>query len=60
VFVQSGIDQWKGEWVIATGVPSVYENKHTHKKQVQIVIDRASQIELSDVPGLKRPTVATP
>jgi endonuclease YncB( thermonuclease family) len=60
VFVQSGIDQWKGEWVIATGVPSVYENKHTHKKQVQIVIDRASQIELSDVPGLKRPTVTTP
>ena len=60
VFVQSGIDAWKGEWVIATGVPSVYENKHTHKKQVQIVIDRASQIQLSDVPGLKRPTVTTP
>lgn len=60
VFVQSGIDQWKGEWVIVTGVPSIYENKHTHRKQVQIVIDRASQIRLSDVPGLKRPTQATP
>jgi endonuclease YncB( thermonuclease family) len=60
VFVQSGIDQWKGEWVVATGVPSIYENKHTHKKQVQIVIDRASQIRLSDVPGLKRPTPTTP
>ena len=60
VFVQSGIGEYKGEWVIATGTPSVYENKHTHKKQVQIVIDRASQIRLSDVPGLKRPTPTTP
>ena len=34
-----------------TGVPSLYENKHTHQKQLQIEIDRASQIELSPVPG---------
>jgi endonuclease YncB( thermonuclease family) len=60
VFVQSGIDAWKGEWVTVTGTPSIYENKHTHKKQVQIVIDRASQVQLSDVPGLKRPNAGAP
>lgn len=60
VFVQSGIGQWKGEWVMVTGMPSIYENKHTHRKQVQIVIDRASQIRLSNVPGLKAPTATTP
>lgn len=59
VFGTSGIAAWKGEWVRVTGVPSVYENKHTHKKQLQIVIDRASQITLSPVPGLTKPTVPT-
>jgi len=51
----SGIGGWKGEFVIATGVPSIYENKHNHRKQVQIVIDRAAQIRLSPVPGLSAP-----
>ena len=53
----TGLLAWKGEFVMATGVPSVYENKHTHKKQIQIVIDHASQIRLSPVPGLTVPTV---
>lgn len=52
----SGIDKWKGEFVWVTGVPTIYENKKTRKKQVQIVIDRASQIRLSTVPGLTPPT----
>lgn len=56
VFVQSGIAGWKGEYVRVTGVPTIYENRHTKKKQVQIVIDRASQIRLSAVPGLQIPT----
>jgi endonuclease YncB( thermonuclease family) len=56
VLVQSGVMQWKGEYVWVTGVPTVYENRHTHKKQVQIVIDRASQVRLSPVPGLQIPT----
>lgn len=56
VFVQSGIASWKGEYVWVTGVPTIYENRHTKKKQVQIVIDRASQIRLSAVPGLQIPT----
>ena len=53
----SSIAAWKGEWVRVTGVPSFYENQHTHKKQLQIQIDRASQIELSPVPGLTKTTV---
>ena len=53
----TGLLAWKGEFVMATGVPSIYENKHTHKKQIQIVIDHASQIRLSPVPGLTVPTV---
>jgi endonuclease YncB( thermonuclease family) len=55
----SGIALWKSEFVVVTGTPTIYENKHTHKKQVQIVIDRASQIQLCPVPGLT-PPVATP
>jgi endonuclease YncB( thermonuclease family) len=50
VFETSGIAAWKGEFVTVTGVPSIYENKHTHAKQLEIVIDRASQIRLSPVP----------
>jgi endonuclease YncB( thermonuclease family) len=58
VLTQSGIATWKGEYVWITGVPTIYENRHTHRKQVQIVIDRASQIRLSPVPGLQIPTSA--
>ena len=54
----SGISEWKGEFVVVTGTPSMYENKYTHKKQLQIQIDRASQITLSPVPGLSIPTAA--
>ena len=56
VFTQSGIAAWAGEYVIAVGTPTMYENPHTHKKQVQLVIDRAAQITLSPVPGLQIPT----
>lgn len=56
VVTQSGVAIWKGEYVWVTGVPTIYENRHNKKKQVQIVIDRASQIRLSPVPGLQIPT----
>ncbi len=56
----SGIAEWKGEFVTVTGVPTLYENKHTHKKEVQIVVDRATQIGLSPVPGLSAPSAAPP
>ena len=47
---------------MVTGVPTIYENKQTHQKQLQIVIDRASQIRRSPVPGLSPPlsSVAAP
>jgi endonuclease YncB( thermonuclease family) len=60
IFTQTGIAAWKGEWVWVTGVPTVYENPHTHRKTVQIVIDRASQIRLSQVPGLSAPSADIP
>jgi endonuclease YncB( thermonuclease family) len=53
----SGLSQWRGEFVVVSGVPTIYENKHTLKKQVQIVVDQSSQIALSPVPGLQRPIV---
>jgi endonuclease YncB( thermonuclease family) len=55
----SGIMTWRGEYVWVTGVPTIYENKHTKRKQVQIQIDHASQIRLSPVPGLSIPTAGT-
>jgi hypothetical protein len=54
VLAHSGITTWKGEWVVVTGTPSLYHHK------VQIVVDRAEQVQLSDVPGLKRPDAAAP
>lgn len=56
VLTQSGAMVWRGEYIWVTGVPTEYTNRHTKKKQVQIVIDRASQIRLSPVPGLQIPT----
>jgi len=52
VFASTGIARWKGEFVMVRGVIAVYENKHTKKKQIQIVIDTPGQITLSDIPGL--------
>jgi endonuclease YncB( thermonuclease family) len=60
VFTQSGLAGWKGEFVWVTGVPTIYENPHTKKKVVQIVIDRASQVRLSPVPGLTPPSTQIP
>lgn len=58
VLAMSGADAWRGEFVIVTGVPSFYENKRTGRKEVQLVVDRASQIRLSPVPGM--PAFAPP
>jgi endonuclease YncB( thermonuclease family) len=60
VFVASGVAGWKSEYISVTGQVTVYENKHTHRKQLQIVIDRASQIRLSPIPGLTMPDTAVP
>ncbi len=57
VFASTGLTQWRGEFVVVKGVVTVYQNKHTRKKQLQIQIDRPGQIVLSPVPGLTRPDV---
>ena len=54
----TGLSEWKGEFVVATGVLSVYTNKQTKRSQIQIQVDRASQIKLSMVPGLQIPSAA--
>ena len=60
VFASTGLADWKGEFVVVKGVVTVYQNKHTKKKQVQIVVDRPGQIILSPVPGLTPPAPVTP
>ena len=55
VFATSGVGDWKGEFIVARGVVTSYVNKYTKRKQLQIVIDRASQLTLSPVPGLELP-----
>jgi endonuclease YncB( thermonuclease family) len=56
VFVATGVEVWKGEWVAVTGVVTEYENKHNHRKQLQIMITRPDQLRLSTVPGLTPPS----
>lgn len=56
----TGLREWKGEYVVVTGTPSIYTNKKTGQKQLQLQIERASQIKLSTVPGLTAPTVPGP
>ncbi len=41
-----------GEYVTASGTPSIYVNPHTQKRQVELVIDRPSQIVVSQVPEI--------
>lgn len=53
----TGLAEWKGEYVIATGIPTLYRNKHNGRSQIQLQIDHASQITLSPVPGLSPPAV---
>jgi endonuclease YncB( thermonuclease family) len=60
VFVASGVSGWKGEYISVTGTVTEYENKYNKRKQLQIVIDRASQIQLSPIPGLALPDGAAP
>jgi hypothetical protein len=58
VLAMSGVEGWRGEYVVVTGKPSFYEHKRSGDQELQIVIDRAKQIQLSPVPGLTPPTTA--
>ncbi|MEZ4365398.1 MAG: thermonuclease family protein [Kofleriaceae bacterium] len=55
VFAATGLAQWTGEFVTATGVVTEYVNKFNQRRQLQLVIDSPSQITLSPVPGLEPP-----
>ena len=59
VFASSQVADWRGEFIVAKGVVTSYVNKHTKKKQLQIVIERASQLVLSPIPGLEPPPTTT-
>jgi endonuclease YncB( thermonuclease family) len=59
VLAQSGLPEWKGEFIVVTGTVTDYTNKKTGKRQLQIAVDRASQIRLSKVPGLPDPAALT-
>ena len=52
----TGLREWKSEFVVVTGIPSFYTFKSSGKKQLQIQIDRATQVKLSPIPGLSPPT----
>jgi endonuclease YncB( thermonuclease family) len=60
VLAQSGLPEWKGEFIVVTGTVTDYTNKKSGKKQLQISVDRASQIQLSKVPGLPDPASPGP
>ena len=59
VLASSGVAEWRGEFIVVTGVVTDYTNKRSGKKQLQIAIDRASQIKLSKIPGLPDPANPT-
>lgn len=50
LFATTKLADWKGEFVRVHGVVTEYTNKHNGKTQLQIVVDRPSQVELSPVP----------
>jgi hypothetical protein len=47
LFATSHLGDQKGEFVRISGVVTEYTNKHSGKTQLQIVVDRPSQIELT-------------
>jgi len=49
LFATSKLGEWKGEFVRISGVVTEYTNKHNGKTQLQIVVDRPSQVALSQV-----------
>ncbi len=49
LFATTHLLDWKGEFVRISGVVTEYTNKHTGKKQLQIVVDRPSQVVLSPI-----------
>jgi endonuclease YncB( thermonuclease family) len=49
LFATTRLGDWKGEFVRIRGVVTEYTNKHNGRKQLQIVVDRPDQVELSAI-----------
>jgi endonuclease YncB( thermonuclease family) len=58
VFASSGIDRYEGEFVRITGVVNEYKNKHTNKRQLQVIVSLPSQVVGSEIPGIDKPVQA--
>jgi endonuclease YncB( thermonuclease family) len=55
VLARSGIASWLGEPVIVRGTVKAYTYAGSHHRELEIVIDRPGQIELSALPGMSPP-----
>jgi len=55
LLARSGVSAWRGEYVVVTGAPALHERERTGERQLQLVVEQASQIRLSPVPGLTPP-----
>jgi endonuclease YncB( thermonuclease family) len=58
LLAKAGVSAWRGEYVVVTGAPALHENERTGERQLRLVVERASQIRLSPVPGLTPPRAA--
>ncbi len=55
VLASTGLARWKSEYVTVRGVVTSYVNKRTKRAQLQIVVERPSQVAVSKIPGLENP-----
>ncbi len=55
VVASTGIGRYSGEFVRVSGVVSEYRNKYNGRRQLQLIVNRPSQVVVSDVPGIENP-----
>jgi endonuclease YncB( thermonuclease family) len=55
LFAATRLTDWRGEFVRASGVVTAYTNKRNRRTELQIVVDRASQVERSPVDATAAP-----
>ena len=56
----TGLDAWRGEFVVVTGVPERTTHPRTGAPLLQIVVKHPGQLRLSAVPGLPAPPSRPP
>ena len=60
VMAATGLDAWRGEFVVVTGVPERTTHPRTGAPLLQIVVKHPGQLRLSAVPGLPAPPSRPP